>query len=292
MLSIIHEKWKLYQADYQYTLHSVAGTADLVVCSPPYADARTYGNNVSWTDKDYAALGDSVFEALKPGGTAIINVDSPVREWRKGFGTERGFHAWKLMIDWAERIGFRVPDRLAYGRMGVTGAYTGRFRNDWEPLLWFEKPGGVAFFNKHLIAGDAVYGNPGYNASRKKDGTKNSRHSTGWAQENKKIHRGTYWNYGVVGNRQSGALDIEVENHPARYPYKLAYDIVQCFCPPGGLIVDPFVGAGTSAAGDLAHGCQFVGGDMYENAEGEPWISVTNRILENRNSPAYLELFT
>ena len=38
--------------------------------------------------------------ALKPGGHAIVNVDAPVREWRKGYGTERGFHAW--LREWDE----------------------------------------------------------------------------------------------------------------------------------------------------------------------------------------------
>ena len=86
--------WHLLQADYRETCAHVAEQcgADLFAFSPPYCDARTYGANVNWTDADYAALGDAVFAALKPGGHALVNVDAPVREWRKGFGTERGFH--------------------------------------------------------------------------------------------------------------------------------------------------------------------------------------------------------
>ena len=104
--------WTLHQADYRDTLRAVAdaGGCDIVATSPPYADARTYGAAVNWTDADYASLGDAVFAALKPGGHALINVDAPVREWRPGFGTERGFHPWRLMLDWAERVGFRVTD--------------------------------------------------------------------------------------------------------------------------------------------------------------------------------------
>jgi hypothetical protein len=112
------DRWTLYHADYRETLACAAemGGADLVFTSPPYCDARTYGAGVSWTDADYAALGDAVFAALRPGGHALINVDAPVREWRPGFGTERGFTAWEMMIDWGRRVGFRVPDRLAFAR--------------------------------------------------------------------------------------------------------------------------------------------------------------------------------
>ena len=124
--------WTLYRADYRDTLAEVAkmGGADLIAFSPPYCDARTYGMGVSWDHADYAALGDAVFAALRPGGHALVNVDAPVREWRPGFGTERGFHPWRLMLDWAERVGFRVPDRLCFGRQGHPGEYLGRFRND------------------------------------------------------------------------------------------------------------------------------------------------------------------
>ncbi len=67
------------QADFRETLAACEGQADLVCTSPPYADARTYGADVVWTDADYAALGDAVFGALKPGGHCLIIVDAPVR---------------------------------------------------------------------------------------------------------------------------------------------------------------------------------------------------------------------
>lgn len=138
------ERATLLRADYRVTLAASAemGGADLVLTSPPYADARTYGADVNWTMDDYAALGDAVYAALRPGGHALVNLDAPVREWRPGFGTERGFHPWRVMLDWAERVGFRVPDRLVFGRKGLPGDTIGRFQCGWEPLLWFQRPGG------------------------------------------------------------------------------------------------------------------------------------------------------
>ena len=78
--------WALYLADYRDTLAACDGAADLVLTSPPYADARSYGMGCDWGMEDYAALGDAVFAALRPGGHALINVDAPVREWRPGEG--------------------------------------------------------------------------------------------------------------------------------------------------------------------------------------------------------------
>lgn len=281
----------LLQADYRVTLAACDGKADLVLTSPPYCDARTYGMGCNWTMDDYAALGDAVFAALRPGGHALINVDAPVREWRPGFGTERGFHAWEMMLDWAKRVGFRVPDRLAFGRLGTPGAYLGRFRNDWEPLLWFEKPGGEAWMDRRALATkDGTQKKTGSASNRKADGTMYRRKRSGWACENEVTHRGTMWSYGSVGVNHSGAPDIEAEGHPARWPLRLADDIMRCFCPPGGLACDPFVGAGTSAVAAFEHGRRFIGGDIgvrpEDKARGHdavPWVTVAGRVLDARD---------
>ena len=278
--------WTLYQADFAATLAEVAkeGGADLIAFSRPYCDARTYGMACDWGMEEYARLGDAVFSALKPGGHALVNVDAPVREWRPGFGTERGFHPWRLMLDWAERVGFRVPDRLAFGRQGVPGAYEGRFRNDWEPLLWFQRPGP----SEWVLGHDAV-AVPALTAGRRQDSS-SARKQDGSTVLAAKVYadtarRGTIWQYGNVGgNGCSGAPDIEDQNHPARWPYRLARDIVVCFCPPGGLVVDPFVGAGTTAAAAIAEGRRFVGGDLgARQGDGVPWVTVAHGVLTERS---------
>lgn len=276
--------WTLYQADFAATLAEVAkeGGADLIAFSPPYCDARTYGMACDWGMEEYARLGDAVFSALKPGGHALVNVDAPVREWRPGFGTERGFHPWRLMLDWAERVGFRVPDRLAWERLGLPGAYNGRFRNDWEPLLWFQRPGADGWFDKGPLAEAARWPESSRvvkSTGRKPDGSLAVEPMTGFDTK----QRGTVWSLGAVGSGQSGAPDLEDQDHPARWPYRLARDIVVCFCPPGGLVVDPFVGAGTTAAAAIAEGRRFVGGDLgARQGDGVPWVTVAHGVLTER----------
>ena len=88
----------LHHGDYRETLALCGGAADLVLTSPPYCDARTYGANVRWEMPDYAALGDAVFAALRPGGPpcaglvfravlagvgVLLRIDRPVRPARR-----------------------------------------------------------------------------------------------------------------------------------------------------------------------------------------------------------------
>ena len=271
----------LQQCDYRELLGAVAaaGGCDLVLTSPPYDDARTYGAAVSWAMDDYRVLGDAVFAALAPGGHCLMVLDGPVREWRKGFGTERSFTPWRVMLDWAERVGFRVPDRLAYGRHGVPGAYYGRFRNDWEPLLWFQRPGARGCFDRWPLVEKAKYdGRGGTGGNRTRAGDIETRRRSGRAVEEGVRHRGTYWNYGSVG---SGRDPIgEATDHPARFFLPFAEDAVHCFCRPDGLVVDPFVGSGTSLVAAVRHGRRFVGGDaLVRPVDGRPWVDVAEARL-------------
>lgn len=72
----------LYQDTFQYTLAQAAqlGGVDLIATSPPYADARTYGLDCVFTDQDYRDLAHALWDGLKPGGHALVNLDAPVRD--------------------------------------------------------------------------------------------------------------------------------------------------------------------------------------------------------------------
>ena len=275
---------RLLQADYRETLALCGGAADLVATSPPYADARTYGAAITWTFSDYASLGEVIFAALRPGGHALVNLDAPVRHWRPGFGTERGLLPWRVMLDWTDRVGFRAPDRLAFARFGSPGEYRGRFRNDFEPLFWFQRPGAAEFFDRDALAVRAALGRPVgmITSSRRPDGSMRVRRSSGPAAENGIVHRGTLWDYGVVGYGHSGADDLEGSQHPARWPLVLAEDIVRCFAPSGGLVCDPFLGSGTTLVAALESGRRFVGGDLLARADGVPWVEVAAAIADQR----------
>lgn len=266
---------EIIQAGFEETLKRVvdAGGCDLVLTSPPYMDARSYGADVSWSLPDYQRLGDAVFAALKPGGHCLMVLDGPVRKWRPGFGTERSFIAWEVMLDWAKRVGFRVPDRLAYGRQGMMGAYLGRFKNEWEPLLWFQKPGAVGYFDKWPLAASTEPYKKHRAVGVLPDGTRVSREASGRAAEEGLVHRGTLWWYGHIG--ASHDKTGEETAHPARFYSGFAEDAVQCFCPPGGIVCDPFVGSGTSAQAAAKHGRRFFGGDLLSRpSDGKSWADI------------------
>lgn len=67
----------------------------------------------------------------------------------------------------------------------------------------------------------------------------------------------------VVGGGQLGH-PLAHENE-APFPLGLAEFFVRSFCPPGGVVCDPFLGSGTTAHASIMHGRRFVGCDIRES---------------------------
>ncbi|MCQ3813763.1 MAG: site-specific DNA-methyltransferase [Acidimicrobiia bacterium] len=65
--------------------------------------------------------------------------------------------------------------------------------------------------------------------------------------------------------------------HEAEFPEELARRVIRLFCPAGGMVLDPFVGSGTTTAVAAALGCQWTGIEL------DP---MSARIAEQRTSAA------
>lgn len=220
-------------------------TIDAVVTSPPYDGARTYAYDQCVT-VDHAQLARLLFRVVKPGGIVAYNIQGPVRNWRKK-GAERSTVPLTCVADF-QGAGWLFHESGIYGRMGAPGAYTGRFRCDHEFIHFFKKPGAKHYWDKYSISREpltapikgTVY------RSRRKDGTINRRVASGYAAKNNlKIH-GTVFDMGVVGHETNGV------DHPAVMSLRLAKDLVSLLCQPGGTVLDPFSGSGTTAVACLS----------------------------------------
>ena len=249
--------------DYRDTLKRCTelGGADLIVTSPPYPDARSgqYGGDAphDWTWPDYQALGDAVMAGLRPGGFCAINIDGPVRHWRKGVGSERSMIAFRLALDWAERVGLRYVEHCAYVRDAAPGVFGDRWRSGWEPVHVFQRPGPSA-------VDMGAYRLPAVQAGVRQ-ASKRMRTGSGWNATAAHVTAPTRTlTTAIASPLNSGYID---QAHPAPFSHLLADAFVLCYSRPGGLVCDPFVGSGTVAISAAKHGRQFVGGDLGERLE-------------------------
>ncbi len=205
---------------------------DLVVTSPPYDGLRDYHG----FDVDLHATGKEVHRVLKTGGVAVVVIQDQTKDFAKTLTS------FRTIIDWCDNIGFRLFETVIYRKNGTEGAWwKQRFRVDHEYMPIFLKGRKPQYFNKEPL------NVPSKHAGRVMTGFAN-RHTNGKTgpsvtkQINPTKCRGTIWNYLMAGDKNP----IK-RKHPAPFPDQIPHDFIQCFCPSDGVVLDPFMGSGSTA---------------------------------------------
>ncbi len=288
---------------FEETLQRCAdlGGADLLFFSPPYptespgasgaagTPTRDYGGDAPkhflW--EDYQRLGDCCYRALRLGGFCIVIIDGPVRVVDKAKGSERSLIAFRLAIDWAERVGLRYVEHEAYLRLGPAGKFGDRRRSGWEPMHVFQRPG-AGYFNAWAV----VEPSKTAGSRRKNVGSQafDGRKRVGRCGETHFV-RGpektlTTAIHAAEGGSAFNLYSIDRE-HQAPFTKHIADVQVLSYSPPRGLVCDPFNGSGTTGIAAAKHGRSFVGGDLgARERDGRRWADIgRERALEAAGMP-------
>jgi adenine-specific DNA-methyltransferase len=217
------------------------GSVDLIVSSPPYCMGKEYDTSVSIKDleADHKRLAPLLVRAMRNGGSLCWQVGHHVR---KGVVTPLDVLIHPILAN--------QPDLFLRNRIIWTfghGIHTSRrFSGRHETILWFTK-GHDYTFNLDAVRIPQKY--PG-----------------------KKHYKGPkkgLWSGNPLGKNPSDVWDIpnvksqhvEKTAHPCQFPVALVQRLVRALVRPGGLIVDPFLGSGTSAVAAALEGCRFAGCD-------------------------------
>ena len=224
-----------------------SNSIDLVVTSPPYDDIRTY-NGFSL---NLPAIGKELNRILKDGGIAAMVIQDATRNFGKTLTS------FKTIIDWCDNAGFKLFETVIYRKYGTEGAWwTKRFRVDHEYMPIFLKGDRPAYFNKEPLKVPSKHGGKTMTGSgnRRTDGTTTK---TITREINGMKCRGTVWDYLNAGDKNPLK-----RKHPATFPDKIPTDFIQCFCPPKGIVLDPFIGCGSTAVAAKQLGRNYIGIDI------------------------------
>ena len=88
---------------------------------------------------------------------------------------------------------------------------------------------------------------------------------------------GNVWEYGFIRNKRSVwtvCTQAEKEAHFACFPEKLIVDCIKAGCPEGGIVLDPFMGSGTTAVVAKKLNRNYIGFEL--NPE---YVEIANRKL-------------
>lgn len=197
---------------------------DLTITSPPYDNLRTY-NGYSF---DFENIAKELYRVTKKGGVVVWIVgDSTVK------GSETGT-SFKQALYFKE-IGFNLHDTMIYEKaqscFGSNLCYLQSF--EYMFVLSKGKPKTINFIRdrKNIRSGIESMSISGLS----KDGKKSERHYKKMSEYGK---RKNIWKYGVGGGKTG---------HPAVFPEQLAYDHIVSWSNEGDIVMDIFMGSGTTA---------------------------------------------
>jgi len=220
---------------------------DLVVTSPPYDEIRKY-NGFSY---DLHTTGREIFRVLKHGGIAVM----VIQDQTKNFG--KTLTSFRTIVDWVDNIGFKLFETVIYRKYGAEGAWWNkRFRVDHEYMPIFLKGERPQYFNKEPLKIPSKHGGKTMTGGGTRL-TNGVRIATRPITINPMKCRGTIWEYMTAGD----GTRLK-HHHPATFPDRLPYDFIQCFCPPNGIVLDPFVGSGTTALAAIQLEKKYIGIDI------------------------------
>jgi len=165
--------------------------------------------------------------------------------------------SFKTIVDWCDNIGFKLFECIIYRKNGSEGAWwVNRFRVDHEYMPIFLKGAKPQYFDKEGLKIPSKHGGKVMtgSGSRRTDGTTNPRVTR---PINPMKCRGTVWDYLMAGDKNPLK-----RKHPAPFPDQIPFDFIQCFCPPGGIVLDPFMGSGSTAVAAKKLRRNYIGFDI------------------------------
>ena len=222
-------------------------SVDIIITSPPYDNVRDY-NGFSYNLHE---TGKEIFRILKEGGVAVM----VIQDQTKNFG--KSLTSFRTIVDWCDNIGFKLFETVIYKKHGAEGAWwTKRFRVDHEYIPIFLKGERPQYFDKQHLKIPSKHGGKTMTgcATRLTNGKTLQSHKV---TINPLKCRGTIWDYVTCGD----GTRLK-HQHPATFPNKIPVDFIQCFCPPKGIVVDPFLGSGTTALAAIDLNRNFIGFDI------------------------------
>ncbi len=250
----------IYHGDSEEVLRTFPDNSiDLIVTSPPYADNRksTYGGvpintYVEW----FLPISKQLYRVLKPDGSFILNVKERVVEG------ERGTYIYELVLKMRQQGWFWTEEYIWYKKNTHPGLWPNRFRDLWEHLYHFTKSKKFRMYQDAVRVPVGAWAESRLSNLGKNDMVRfNSRTKSGFG---KNISNWVGRDYVYPGNVLHLATESSNKNHSAAFPIELPNWFIRLFTKENDIVLDPFIGSGTTAVAAMRLRRHFTGMELKE----------------------------
>jgi len=265
------KKNKVYKIDAIDGLRKLENeTVDLIITSPPYADMKKYADGSNGIPvKQYVAwlmpFVEEISRVLKPTGSFILNINDKVSN------KFRDPYVYELIYKITSNTTLRMYERLFWNK-GKGLSHPKRFGDKIEYVFWFAKTEKFTFNIDEMRVP--------YSESSLKRFKKPIKKRFNRTEGDEKIEYKD-WGPNPKGALPSTLINIGSEskrisdNHIAVYPEALTDYFIKGSTNKGDLVIDPFMGSGTTGVSAKKNKRDWIGFDNIEE-----YVTFANQRIE------------
>ena len=246
---------KIYNEDCLEGMKRIPdGFVDLTVTSPPYDNLRTYNGNIEqWSFEKFQAIAKELYRVTADGGVVVWVVgDATIN------GSETGTSFRQAL--YFKEIGFNLHDTMIYEKHNPVPNANNRYQQSFEFMFVLSK--GKPKTTNILLTKRSNECNDKRTfrvktVNRDKDGEFNE---AKYQAIREFVPRRNIWRYKV--GLYNSTTDKIAFRHPAIFPEQLAQDHILSWSNEGDVVLDPFMGSGTTAKMALLNNRNFIGFEL------------------------------
>ncbi len=249
---------KIYKGDCEEVLKVIPDDSiDLIFTSPPYADQRkrVYGgvhpnDYVDW----FMPKASQFFRVLKPTGTFVLNIKE------RAVNGERHTYVIELILEMRRNGWLWTEEFMWHKKNSYPGKWPNRFRDNWERLIQFNKQKKFSMYQEEVMIPVGSWAEGRLKKLSETDKTRDeSKVGSGFG---KNVSNWVGRDLVYPNNVLHMATESSNKSHSAVFPVPLPSWFIRLFTKPDDVVLDPFIGSGTTAVAAATLGRHFVGIDI------------------------------
>ena len=232
---------------------------DLIVTSPPYANRRsqTYGGvkadeYVSW----FLPIANQLQRVLKPTGSFVLNIKEPA------INGERHTFVIELILELRKQGWLWVEEYCWHKKNSYPGKWPNRFRDAWERCLHFTLNKKFAMYQEAVMVPMGDWKHQRLSKLSQTDKRRdNSKVGSGFG---KNVSNWVDRDMAYPTNVLHLATECNNRGHSAAFPVEVPSWFIKLFSQENDVVLDPFMGSGTTAVACERLNRHFVGIEVNE----------------------------